>query len=62
MIEESSLYQETIKQKTQIEEDFLAIKPVSNFFVYGQLGYLISATSFVIFLVCIFCNADNWKC
>lgn len=32
MIEESSLYQETIKQKTQIEEDFLEIKPVSKFF------------------------------
>lgn len=27
MIGESSLYQETIKQKTQIEEDFLAIEP-----------------------------------
>ncbi|XP_074358475.1 fructose-bisphosphate aldolase-lysine N-methyltransferase, chloroplastic isoform X2 [Apium graveolens] len=32
MIEESSLYQETIKQKTQIEEDFLAIKPALQHF------------------------------
>lgn len=64
MIEESSLYQETIKQKTQIEEDFLEIKPVSNFFffVYGQLGFLDSATSFMIFLVCVLWNADSWKC
>lgn len=39
MIGESSLYQETIKQKTQIEEDFLAIEPVSKFFLYGQLRF-----------------------
>lgn len=34
MIEESSLHQETIKQVTQIEEEFLAIKRVSKLFVY----------------------------
>lgn len=30
MIQKSSLYQETIKKKEQIEKDFLAIKPVST--------------------------------
>jgi len=34
MIRQSSVYQETIYQKSQIEKDFLAIKPVSTLHPY----------------------------
>jgi len=34
MIRQSSVYQETLYQKSQIEKDFLAIKPVSTLHTY----------------------------
>ena len=34
MIQQSSVYQETINQKAQIQKDFLAIKPVNTSFLF----------------------------
>ena len=34
MIQKSSVYQETINQKAQIQKDFLAIKPVNISFLF----------------------------